>query len=68
MNVMHRELDRLGCEHLLVDPYAERGVQMAHCFVAEERVDDIAKDAFDRMMAFLAEKTNRPKRRGRIEK
>ena len=57
MNVMHEELDKLGCEHILVDPYAEHGVKKPHCFVAEERVDEIAKDAFDRMMAFINEKT-----------
>lgn len=57
MNVMHKELDKLGCENILVDPYAEHGVKKPHCFVAEERVDDIAKDAFDRMMAFIYNKT-----------
>ena len=57
MNVMHKELDSLGCEHILVDPYAERGVKKPHCFVAEERVDEIAKDAFDRMMDFINNKT-----------
>ncbi|MBQ3638982.1 MAG: alpha/beta hydrolase fold domain-containing protein, partial [Clostridia bacterium] len=57
MNVMHKELDSLGCEHILVDPYAEHGVQKPHCFVAEERVDEIAKDAFDRMMDFINNKT-----------
>jgi len=57
MNVMHKELDNLGCEHILVDPYFEHGVQMPHCFVAEERVDEIAKDAFDRMMSFVNSKT-----------
>ena len=58
MNVMHKELDKLSCEHILVDPYAEHGVKKPHCFVAEERVDEIAKDAFDRMMAFIKEKIN----------
>ncbi|MBQ9416333.1 MAG: alpha/beta hydrolase [Clostridia bacterium] len=57
MNVMHKELNSLGCEHILVDPYAERGVKKQHCFVAEERVDEIAKDAFDRMMDFINNKT-----------
>ena len=58
MNVMHDELEKLGCEHILIDPYAEHGVKKPHCFVAEERVDEIAKDAFDRMMAFIKERTN----------
>ena len=56
MNVMHKELDNLGCEHILVDPYLEHGVQKPHCFVSEERGDEIAKDAFDRMMAFINSK------------
>lgn len=56
MNVMHKKLDNLGCEHILVDPYLEHGVQKPHCFVSEERVDEIAKDAFDRMMAFINSK------------
>ena len=57
MNVMHEELQRLGCEHILIDPYAERGETKQHCFVASERVDPVAKDAFDRMMAFINERT-----------
>ena len=57
MNVMHEELQRLGCEHILIDPYAERGETKQHCFVASERVDPVAKDAFDRMMAFINGKT-----------
>lgn len=57
MNIMHKELDKLGCEHILIDPYAERGEQKQHCFVGAERVDPVAKDAFDRMMAFINKKT-----------
>ncbi len=57
MNVMHEELNKLGCEHILIDPYAERGETKQHCFVASERVDPIAKDAFDRMMTFINERT-----------
>lgn len=57
MEVMHEELDKLGCEHILIDPYAERGEQKQHCFVGAERVDPVAKDAFDRMMAFINKKT-----------
>ena len=37
----------------LIDPLAERGLEMAHCFVASERVDDVARDAFERMIDFL---------------
>ena len=58
MNVMHDELEKLGCEQILIDPYAERGETKQHCFVASERVDPVAKDAFDRMMAFIKERTN----------
>lgn len=57
MNVMHKELNKLGCEHILIDPYAERGEKKQHCFVAAERDDPVAKDAFDRMMEFLSKKT-----------
>ena len=57
MNVMHEELNKLDCEHILIDPYAEYGEQKPHCFVAAERVDPIAKDAFNRMMAFVNERT-----------
>ena len=57
MNVMHEELDKLGCEHILIDPYAERGEQKQHCFVGAEKVDPVAKDSFDRMMAFINKKT-----------
>lgn len=56
MEVMHNELDKLGCEHLHIDPYKERGLKKDHCFVSAERTDPVAKDAFDRMMAFLSEK------------
>ena len=57
MNVVQKELEKLGCEHILIDPYAERGEQKQHCFVGAERVDPVAKDAFDRMMAFINKKT-----------
>ena len=57
MNVMHEGLNNLGCKNILIDPYAEYGEQKQHCFVAAERVDPIAKDAFDRMMAFIDERT-----------
>lgn len=57
MNIMHEGLDKLGCEHLHIDPYIEHGLTKPHCFVSAERVDPIAKDAFDRMMAFINKKT-----------
>ena len=57
MEVMHEELNKLGCEHLHIDPYIEHGLTKPHCFVSTERTDPIAKDAFDRMISFLNEKT-----------
>ena len=46
-------LKNVNVEHALVDPLAERNLQMQHCFVASERENSVAKDAFDRMIAFL---------------
>lgn len=57
MEVMHNELDKLGSEHIHIDPYKEQGLTKPHCFVSAERTDPVAKDAFDRMMTFLNEKT-----------
>ena len=48
----------MGVVHELIDPLAERNVEMQHCFVSLERVDDVAKDAFDRMMEFIKSNTN----------
>ena len=44
--------------HEHIDPLAERNMEMQHCFVSLERVDDVAKDAFDRMMEFIKSNTN----------
>lgn len=54
---MAEKLKEAEVEHILVDPLAEYGEVKPHCFVANERVDEIAKDAFDRMMAFINNKT-----------
>lgn len=43
-------LDEAGTEHILIDPLAERNIEMPHCFAAGERTDPIAKDAYDRMI------------------
>lgn len=56
MNEMHEKLDALGVKNELVDPYAEKGEEKPHCFVANERGDATAKEAFDRLLVFL--KTN----------
>jgi acetyl esterase/lipase len=53
MREMDLALKSVNAEHALVDPLAERNLQMQHCFVASERENSVAKDAFDRMMAFL---------------
>lgn len=46
-------LTEAGVAHELVDPLAERGLKMPHCFVASERADEVARDAFERTLAFL---------------
>ncbi len=57
MRELHDALEALGVEHILIDPLAERGIQMQHCFVASERANEIAKDAYDRMILFIKERT-----------
>ena len=51
MRAMDSSLTGAGVEHVFVDPLAERNLQMQHCFVASERENEVAKDAFDRMIA-----------------
>ncbi|MSS12423.1 alpha/beta hydrolase [Bifidobacterium tsurumiense] len=53
MRAMDQALNNANVEHALVDPLAERGLEMPHGFVASERVNEVAKDAFDRMMLFI---------------
>lgn len=53
MNELHDALDQKGVVNELVDPLKERGKKMPHCFVANERKDPIAADAFKRLVAFL---------------
>lgn len=53
MRHMDVALTEAGVTHELVDPLAERGLEMPHCFVASERTDEVARDAFERMLAFL---------------
>ena len=53
MRDMDAALTKAGVVHELIDPLAERNMEMQHCFVASERVDDVAKDAFDRMITFV---------------
>lgn len=56
MRAMDAALSDAGVDHELVDPLAERGVTMPHAFVALERNDEVAHDAFERMLAFLEKK------------
>lgn len=53
MRAMDDALTKAGVTHELIDPLAERNIQMQHCFVASERIDETAKDAYDRMMEFI---------------
>lgn len=54
---MSQKLTEAGVEHILVDPLAEHGEEKPHCFVANERVDPVAAEAFNRLTEFLKEKT-----------
>lgn len=56
MREMDAVLTSANVEHALVDPLAERNLQMQHCFVASERVNEVAKDAFDKMMYFIKQR------------
>lgn len=58
MRSMDKALAKKGVVHELIDPLAERGLEKPHCFVASERTDEVARDAFERMLAFLANQTN----------
>ena len=58
MRELDKKLNEVKVEHELIDPLAERGKQMQHCFVANERNDEISKDAFDRIINFIKNKTN----------
>ena len=58
MRDMDEALTEAGVVHELIDPLAERNMEMQHCFVASERVNDVARDAFDRMIAFIKSQKN----------
>lgn len=55
MRSMNDALSEANVTHELIDPLAERNLSMPHCFVASERIDAVAKDAFGRMMVFIKE-------------
>ena len=56
MRHLDKALSDAGVDHELVDPLMERNMVMQHCFVGLERVDDVARDAFDRMIRFIKSK------------
>ena len=58
MRDMDKALTEAGVVHELIDPLAERNMKMQHCFVASERVNDVARDAFNRMIAFIKSQKN----------
>lgn len=53
---MGKKLQEAGVENILIDPLVEHGEEKPHCFVANERMDPIAKEAFDRLTTFLNKK------------
>lgn len=57
MIAMAEKLQEAGVEHILVDPLTEHGEERPHCFVANERIDPVAAEAFQRLTEFLKEKT-----------
>lgn len=58
MRELDNKLKEVKVEHELIDPLAERGLQKPHCFVANERNDEVSKDAFNRMIKFIKQHTN----------
>lgn len=56
---MANKLEEVGAQYVFVDPFAESGIAQPHCFVAAERVDPVAKEAFKKLTSFLDEMTNR---------
>ena len=53
MRAMDKALAKKGVVHEPIDSLAESGLKMPLCFVASERTDKVARDAFERMLAFL---------------
>ena len=56
MNSMAEKLETVGAHYVLVDPFAENGIAQPHCFVAAERVDPVAEEAFKKLTGFLKER------------
>ena len=53
MRSMAEALQTASVQYELIDPLAELGIQKQHCFVAAERTDEVARDAFLRMVEFI---------------
>ena len=49
---MDAAITLVNVEHALADQLAQRNLEMQHCFVACERINEVAKDVFDRMIDF----------------
>lgn len=43
MEVMHEELNKLGCEHLHIDPYIEYGLTKPHCLFQQNVLTPLQK-------------------------
>lgn len=55
MRELSEALKDNNVKHELIDPLAEKDIQKPHCFVANERYDEVSKDAYDRMIKFIKE-------------
>lgn len=55
MRKLSEALKDNNVKYELIDPLAEKGIQKPHCFVANERYDEVSKDAYDRMIKFIKE-------------
>ena len=53
---MAEKLKTEGAYSILVDPFAESGIEQPHCFIASERVDPVAAEAFKKLTDFLKER------------
>ena len=53
---MAEKLKTEGAYSILVDPFAENGIEQPHCFIASERVDPVAAEAFKKLTDFLKER------------
>lgn len=58
MREMASKLKEVGVNYELIDPLAEKGIEKEHCFVANERNDEVSKDAYNRMINFINDKIN----------